>query len=78
MQDLANNEIIIGFASAVAGYGVWILKHLAINIESLNEKMAIVVLRLGVKEKTIDDHEERLRFIERTADRLKAHDREAL
>lgn len=63
-MDTNPHDLALAAASGIGAYGVWVLKRLALNVEGLNEKMAVVLTRLGAKERTIDDHEDRIRRLE--------------
>ncbi len=65
MQEITSNDLLLGLLSIILGYTAWFLKRIAINVEKLNETMGIVLTRLSTKEKVIDDHEIRIRDIER-------------
>jgi hypothetical protein len=44
---------------------VGIIGYTAKNIRELNESIKIVILRVDIHQKSIDDHESRLRYIEK-------------
>lgn len=65
MHDLQTSDVITGLMGVIATYMAWVLQKMGSNLESLNEKMAAILVRVDTKEKAIDDHEERIRDVER-------------
>lgn len=57
LQHLQANDFIGWIMTGVIGYGVK-------SVAELNENIKIIVLRIDTHEKTLDDHEDRLRAVE--------------
>lgn len=65
MHAISTNDIVLGLIGIIVSYMAWLLQKLINSSEAINEKVAVIANRVETKEKAVDNHEERLRAVER-------------
>lgn len=59
------DRVLWGLLVAVGAYCASQIQNATTSINSLNEKMAVVISQMSTQSKSIDDHEARIRALEK-------------
>lgn len=62
--DRAVQKLFLALITGIGAFGLGFLKDLNQEISSLNHKMAVVVEKLSLNERMVNDHEIRIRNLE--------------